>query len=286
MAKLLMHEITDKMSEMTNSERKVARTLLADYPSSGLMAIAKLSAQSGVSGPTVLRFVKNLGFDGYQQFQDRLLSELRDRSSSFLELYEERITGLKDHKLIDRFTSENVSKLEMSLTRLPAAEFDETIKLLSDPKLRVVCIGGRYTDFIARMLASNLHEIRPNIRFSENSNSWKHEVLLDIGRKDVCVVFDTRRYQNDTVEFAQKASKLGAKIILITDPFLSPIAAVSDYVLPVEVESVSAFDSTINIMAVSDLLVAGVVENLGESARKRIRRLEALRLPFEYVDDK
>lgn len=285
MKKLLMHKITEDMSNMTSSERKVARSLLADYPSSGLMAIAKLASQSGVSGPTVLRFVKRLGFNGYQQFQDQLLSELSDRKSSFLELYDKRITGLKDHKLIDRFTKVHLNKLELSLTRLPIAEFDETIKLLSDLKFRVICVGGRYTDFVARLFASNLHELRSNIRFSENSSYWRHELLPDINRKDVIVVFDTRRYQQDTVDFAKKASEQGAKIILITDPYLSPIASVASFVLPVEVEGISAFDSTINIMAVVDLLIAGVVENLGEQARDRMSCLESVRLPFEYTDD-
>ncbi len=282
--RLLMHKISEDMQVMTSSEKKVARTLLADYPSSGLIAIARLAEISSVSGPTVLRFVKRLGFDGYQDFQQRLLSELSQRKSSFLELYDDRLTGFKDHKLIKSFVKVHQEKLASSLMRLPEAEFDDAIKMLSDSRLKVMCVGGRFTDFLARYLASHLHELRPNIRFTENTHTWRSEQLLDINHKDIVVVFDTRRYQKDTVEFAMKANKNGAKIMLITDPYLSPVSAVADCVLSVEVDGPSAFDTTLNIMALVELLVAGVVENLGEKARKRIQNLEAMRIPFEYTE--
>ena len=282
--KLLMHHVSERMSVMTSSEKKVARILLSDYPSSGLLPIAKLAELSHVSGPTVLRFIKRLGFDGFQEFQNRLLREISQRKLSFLDLYETRRTGLKDHELIESFVRLHQEKLVASLSRLPTAEFDQTIEMLSNLKLKVTCLGGRFTDFIAQYLALHLHELRPNTRFSENNHTWRNEQLLDIGAKDIVVVFDVRRYQRDTVEFAAKAHKKGAKVILVTDPYLSPIAAMATCVLPVEVESLSAFDSTLNIMALVELLIAGVVESLGEKARERIRALEEMRVPFEYVE--
>ena len=270
---------------MTSAEKKVARIVLSDYPSAGLLPIAKLADLSDVSGPTVLRFIKRLDFDGYQDFQDRLLGELSQRKSSFLELYDDRLTGLKDHKLIQRFVELHQNKLVASLMKLPIAEFDQTIKILSNPKSRVMCIGGRFTDFLAKYLASHLHELRPGVQFSDNTHTWRNEQLLDINNKDIVVVFDVRRYQKDTVEFARKARKNGAKIILVTDPYLSPISSMATCVLSVEVEGPSAFDSTLNIMALVELLIAGVVENLGEKARARIKKLEDVRIPFEYIEN-
>ena len=282
--KLLINQISVGLSVMTASEKRVARIVLSDYPSAGLLPITKLAELSHVSGTTVLRFVKRLGFEGYLEFQSRLIGELSERKLSFLDLYEERITGLKDHKLIQRFVQLHRDKLVTSLTNLPVAEFDQTIKILSNPKLRVMCIGGRFTDYHAKYLASHLHELRPSIRFTEDSHIWRNEQLLDFSKKDVVVIFDVRRYQKDTVEFARKAHKKGAKIILVTDPYLSPVASIAACVLPVEVEGPSAFDSTLNIMALVELLITGVVENLGEKARARIKNLEEIRIPFEYTE--
>ena len=266
---------------MTPAEKRVARVVLSDYPSAGLFPIAKLAELSHVSGPTVLRFVKRLGFDGYLDFQSRLLGELSQRKSSFPELYEDNIAGLKNHKLIQHVTQLHQNKLVASLTKLPTAEFDHTIKLLSNLKSRLMCTGGRFTGFLARYLALRLHEIRPGVRFSEIFHELRNEHLLDINNKDIVVVFDVRRYQKDTVEFAGAAHKNGAKIILLTDPDLSPIASIATCVLPVEVEGPSVYASTLNIMAVVELLILGVAENLGETAKARIKKLEDMRLPVE-----
>lgn len=279
---LVNTQITEKMSEMTLSEKKVARVILSDYPTLGLQPIAKLASLSKVSGPTVLRFVKRLGFDGYQSFQESLLHELSDRKSSFLELYDRRKTGLKDHQLLHHSSSYFQSMLESSFSNLPATEFDQSIALLSDPKRRVLAVGGRFSYNLAQYISLHLHEIRPGVRFAENSPIWLSEQLIDINKKDIIIAFDFRRYQKDTVNFAEKAAANGAAVVLVTDPYLSPIAEFSTCVLPVEVEGPSAFDTFLPAFALVEVLVAGVVEVLGEKARARVKRLEGMHMAFEY----
>ena len=62
-----------KMDEFSNGERKVARALLAQYPTAGLTTVADLAASAGVSSPTVVRFVTRLGFTGFATFQRSLV---------------------------------------------------------------------------------------------------------------------------------------------------------------------------------------------------------------------
>ena len=268
---------------MTPAEKKVARTVLSDYPSAGLLSIAKLAELSHVSGPTVLRFVKRLGFEGYLEFQSRLLGELSQRKPSFPDLYEDRIRGVKDQNLIQYFIETHQKKLAGSLTKLPTAEFEHAIQLISNLKSRVTCTGGRFTDFLARYLASHLHELRPGIRFSDTFLERRNEHILDFNNKDIIVVFDVSRYQKDTLVFANGANKNGAKIILLTDPYLSPIASIATCVLPVKAESLSTFESALNIMALTELLVLGVAQALGDKANARRNKLKDLRQPSEHT---
>ena len=82
---LVSQMLKDRMPEFTVAEKKVARTLIADYPTLGMQPIAKLSVKAKVSGPTVIRLVAKLGFSGYPEFQARLLSEIKFRHTSALE---------------------------------------------------------------------------------------------------------------------------------------------------------------------------------------------------------
>ena len=72
--------------QLTASERRVARALLRDYPAAGLNTVASLAKASSVSGPTVMRFVKTLGFDSFRDFQEALRSELGPVSYTHLTL--------------------------------------------------------------------------------------------------------------------------------------------------------------------------------------------------------
>ena len=49
------------MDELSPAEKKVARSLLANYPSAGLASAAALAKAAGTSTPTVLRLVVAAG---------------------------------------------------------------------------------------------------------------------------------------------------------------------------------------------------------------------------------
>jgi hypothetical protein len=105
--------------------------------------------------------------------------------------------------------------------------------------------------------------------------------LVDIGRNDVLVIFDYRRYQADTIDFARRAKERGATIVLITDPWLAPIADIARHVvLPTSVMAPSPFDSLVAGMAIVETLVAALSARLAEDGRSRIARMDTLREGF------
>ena len=92
--------------------------------------------------------------------------------------------------------------------------------------------------------------------------------LPDVGKRDVCIVFDFRRYQRDVFELTMHAHARGAKILVIPTPGFPQAAEVADPVLPVTVDVIGPFDSVVPATAIVESLVAG---KLGERADRRIR---------------
>ena len=99
----------------------------------------------------------------------------------------------------------------------------------------------------------------------------------DVTKDDLLVAFDYRRYDPSTVRLARAAHRGGARILLLTDPFLSPVSEVSDAVLATRVDSPSPFDSLVPAFALVEALVAAVTDRLGDHGRARVERLEGLR---------
>lgn len=92
----LRDKLTDAALSPTPSERKVIRALLDHYPRSGLGSMARLAEHAGVSDPTIMRLVKKLGFGGYAEFQDALLSEMDHRLRSPITLLQPRTHSSQD----------------------------------------------------------------------------------------------------------------------------------------------------------------------------------------------
>ena len=91
------------------------------------------------------------------------------------------------------------------------------------------------------------------------------------------MAFDYRRYQNSTIEFARRAARRGATVVLFTDPWLSPISEVAKHVLTSTIVAPSPFDSLVPAMALVETVIAGVAVKIGDSARSRMVELERLR---------
>ncbi len=93
-----------------------------------------------------------------------------------------------------------------------------------------------------------------------------------------------RRYQKDTIALTRAAKARGATIVLVTDPWLSPIADIADHVLTVDVEAPSPYDSMVPCVALVEGLVAAVVAKMGKTTRRRIAHLESLREGYTWDD--
>ena len=157
------------------------------------------------------------------------------------------------------------------------ADAARAVALIADRRLRILCLGGRFSRHLAAILHAHLVQLRANTHLLGGSMSDLSDALVDLGRRDVLVVFDYRRWQSDIVAFSEQAAARGVQIILFTDPWLSPIAKVAKAVLTSSVESSSPFDTMAPALALVEGLVAALTAQTNESARTRISIFERFR---------
>src|SRR4029079_16891131 len=101
--------------------------------------------------------------------------------------------------------------------------------------------------------------------------------LLDVGKRDVFVLFDIRRYSDDLGQFARQAARRGATVTLFTDQWLSPISKVAKHVLPAHVIAPSIWDSSAGLLLLVEALLSAIAAELGPEARNRLTAVESLR---------
>ncbi|GAA1158630.1 MurR/RpiR family transcriptional regulator [Nocardioides aquiterrae] len=267
----------ESLATFSDSERKVARALLAAYPVAGLETVAQLAARAGVSPPTVVRFVARLGYSGYPAFQEALRHEVNEGMGSPLRQYGDHPAAPDNDDLLPYAASTFVETLRATFNELPPAEFARTVELLCDAKRSVYVVGGRFSRVLADYLTSHLKLLRPGVSMVTDDELERLAVGADVARGPVLVALDYRRYDVDTVRFAQWMDERGATVVLLTDQWLSPISRVAKVVLPSRVEAPSPFDSLVPAMAVVESLVAAVSAQLGERGRSRLELIEDTR---------
>jgi DNA-binding MurR/RpiR family transcriptional regulator len=251
--------------------------LLSGPPTAGLESSAKLAEHAGVSGPTISRFVtQQLGFDNYAAFQRALRAEISARVLSPVDVYRQQLIEPASDGFTGRSGSIMGEMVATSVQRLDQAEFERATALFGDTPHHVLAIGGSFSHLVAGYLVGVLREIRPGVRLVPPVAAERAAALADIEKKDVVGVFDFRRYERDTQDFAQAAKAAGARIVLFTDPWLSPIADIADALLPAQVAGPSPFPSLASTVAVVETLLTAVAGALGEDARAHFEKFGSI----------
>jgi DNA-binding MurR/RpiR family transcriptional regulator len=273
----LAERIRHEMQNFTPSEKRAAHVLLSHYPFAGLGTVAEFASRAGISGPSALRFVTRLGFPGYPDFQKHLRGELEAQLLSPLAKSGPSTEGRKGSSALDGFADAVIGNLRATVDNLAPAEFEAVVGLLSDPRKRIHFAGGRFTGALARYAESHFRIVRADVDFIEGQPVLWRDRVIEIGRRDVLVVFDIRRYQDDIIALSETAAKQGATVVLLTDQWLSPVARVARHVLPAHVAAPSNWDSSAGLLLIVEALVASVTKRLWKTAKRRMESVERLR---------
>lgn len=261
---------------LTPSERLLAGHLTRNYPMAGLGSMPQLAREAGVSTPTVLRLVQKLGFRGYPEFQTQLRAEVEARLESPLAKHARWTDGVPQTHILNRFADAVLTNLSVTLGRIDHAEFDACAAMLADPERRIFVTGGRITHALADYLVTQLGIVRPGVSLIQGvSNAWP-PALLDLRPGDVLIVFDIRRYEGAILQLTELAVERGAEIVLITDPWVSPIASHARFRFSAQIEVPSAWDSSVALLVLVETLLAAAQERDWPQTEARMKRLEDL----------
>lgn len=263
-------------AELTAAERKLMSVLFRNYPVAGLSSMGTVAREAGVSTPSVLRLAKKLGFSGFPAFQQALRAELTERLSDPIARRRQWSGGVPEAHVLNRMARAAMDNLAGTLKLLDHRTFDAVVRLLSNTSRCVFIGGGRITHALATYLHTHLQMARPGVSLLPASAAFWPQCLLDIGRGDTVVLFDVRRYDPAILDFAAKARHRDARIVLVTDQWISPVAGHATLTLPLRIEAPSSWDSNIVPLFVAEAVIAAVANTDWSRTQSRLRGLERL----------
>lgn len=264
-------------SGLSISERRVARVLLATNLRAAKGTVATLASEAGVSGPTVLRFVAKIGFDGFAAFQEAAELEFSQRISSPAMQLDQPMKGMEAAAFLAEARKQMIAGVEATFDAINLREFEKACELLRNPRRDIYVLGGQLSQIFAEYLTRRLYQVRSDVR-SAGATSLvisKEEELLSLTKSSVVVAFDFRRYQASTIELARGATARGATLIAVTDTWISPMADFASIVLPIHLEAPWGHDSFANAGVLVEVLFGRILSESDDDALQRIKLLDA-----------
>ena len=266
--------IQNQLDDLTRAERQLAHSILENYPVSGLGPLSALAKDAKVSVPTVSRMVQKLGFSGYPEFQTELREELKAKAKNPIAKHDTWAERAPSEHLLNRLTDAVMDNIRHTLGQIDPKDFDAACEICADASHNLYIVGGRVTHTLAEYLFLHMQVIRPRIiHIQSTSNAWPH-YLLDVAAGDVFIIFDMRRYENNTLKLAEMAHAKGARLILFTDQWRSPIHHLAEFSFSSRIVVPSAWDSAVTPLLLLETMIATVQNLTWGNTKDRMKALE------------
>jgi RpiR family carbohydrate utilization transcriptional regulator len=267
----LIRRIENNQSTLRKSEAKVASFVLDNANAVIRMRIVDLASSSGVSEPTVIRFCRAIGFDGFQSFKLQLAQHLSlgDVFTQFAVDDKDTIADLRN-KVFDT----TVGSLLTVRDELDVVALETAITTINQAK-RVEFYGFGASGSVAadaqhkffRLQVSTAAYTDPHIQ---------HMSAISLGKDDVVVAISQSGQTQALLQSVRLAMEAGATVIGIApqNTALSELCSISLYVnVEEDLQAIAPVSSRIAHLVVIDVLATGVARYRKPQLKNHLKRL-------------
>ena len=279
----ILRTIEDNMDGFSKGQRQIARYLLSHYDKAAYMTAAKLGTEVNVSESTVVRFVMELGYAGYPEFQKALQELIRTKLTSFQRM---EVTNhlIGDGDVLEKVLNTNVDNIRHTLESISRAAFHDAVDALVKAK-NIYVIGVRSSAMLANFFSYSLQMIFDNVRLIDTTaGSELFQQMMAIGEGDVLFAISFPRYSKRVIKAVEFARRAGADVVALTDSPESPIAPSAQQVLIAQSDMASYVDSLVAPLSLLNAIIVAVSRTNEEAVRERLQKLEHIWDEYDVYD--
>lgn len=271
----LITKIQSELPGFSKGQKQIARFILEHYDKAAFMTASRLGVTVGVSESTVVRFVTELGYDGYPHLQRALQEMIRNKLTSVqrMEVAGDRMGG---RDVLQTVLHADTDMIRVTLDEIDRDAFQGAVDALMGAK-RIYILGVRSSSALASFLGFYFNLLFENVTLVHtNSVSEIFEQVLRVGPGDVLFGISFPRYSKRTLSAMKYARDRGARVIALTDSQLSPLARVADHVLLARSDMASFVDSLVAPLSVINALIVAVGMSRRDEIEHTFNKLECI----------
>jgi DNA-binding MurR/RpiR family transcriptional regulator len=276
--KIFSH-LEGRFEKLSQNQKLLGKYILDNYQKVAFATIEQLSAESGVSGATIVRFAKAMGYKGYPAFQKEIRRIVRadlKGSERYNIDYEFRA---RENDPLSRTQQKELENLSHLRETLDVSEFNKAVEMTHRSQ-NILVIGSRSTASLAYHLWFGLTKLELNVSKITTVNSEAYDRMNKRNRPDLVILIGFPRYLRDLKELLDLAKEKDVNTIIISDSPFSPFRGDINLYSPAESASFMAFHCAPLI------LINALIDHVGMLDRDRtlnaLDRFEKLAAERKY----
>lgn len=278
MAKGVSHSVIEnimtQLDALTPKGRVLGNYILQNPRKAVFMTTKELAEITQVSEATVVRFVAQLGYEGYGEF----LQALRDHVDTGMSLPDRvefsGMTGQVDDRF-HRIVLEEMNNLRQLYEHIDVETLSAFVdQLQTSPSVCVV--GSRVSYTFAYYLGWSLTKVRKGVTIIKGSDSTAIDWLNNAPTGSLVVLFTISRYPNELIRISKVARRLGHTLLVITDSGLCPLIPFAHDHLVAPTKSIPLVGYATAISCIVDYMIQELASRNGEHLKAHQERLEQL----------
>lgn len=283
----MLQRVAAKSENLSPKQLKLAQYIEKNYMSLAYITMTELASLADVSETTVVRFVSQLGYNGFPLFMAALRKEIdqaaKPKSMDKFDLEHKKYVFPDD-------TCQAIFTLEMQVMRDTLAKIDtkkhqKAVDMIYDAPA-VIILGCGANRCCTQALGFALQVIHPRVQLIEKLGLSEAATVNSMPEGTVCIVFTTPRYPRETQEMVDIIKKKGFKIIGISNSILAPIVPDCDIFFQIPVKYVTFIDTNAAFMALIHSLTFGLHLKDKRKIKQRIEDYNKFTREYNYyVED-
>ena len=263
------------------SEQKVADYILRYEGKASKLLMETLASETGVSQPTVIRFVKAAGYEGFKDFKYALVQEEAKEQSQ-----DDEKIGLygfplsKKDRLEDipgKIVTTSMEMLEETLKNISMKEYRRAVEAVLGAE-NIVIYSVENSVCTANDLLTKLTYLGLNCRIYEDYY-LQNVSAVNLTKKDLAIGISYSGCSRHTVEMLALARKAGATTLAMTNFENSLISKYADILLCASNRQFFYGDtifSRISQLALVDMIYAGVLNRDYDRFARKLNKTSAI----------
>ena len=257
-----MDRLAKRLSGLTDGQRLIANRLLEE-PAAAFTSAGRLAKEVQVSVPTAVRFAQTLGYSGYGEMRQALVTEAREKrgkQARFLQTPSSAIQTLEE------VLRRDIANLELTFHQVNGHILEEAVAALSKAHHKVI-LGRGISCHMAGVLAYLLTQVGLTSVADQSVDFATQTSQLSV--KDLLVAFSFHPYSRETLDAVAYARKRHIPVLGFTDRLDAPLSKLATWVFPLSGENLLYSHSLASFMLMANTLA---VLAASKSAAKNIHR--------------